>query len=253
MPRMKKTTGWLLLALFLLAASPALAQGEESELKINLRRDWGYGGFGGDIQGNFSLTAEGPADLVQVRYFLDEETLLGEATEPPYRVAFVTDDYPPGEHTLVAVGVRADGTEIRSVALVRLFLSREETGNMLGRIGVPLLVIVLGLMAVSALAPLLAGRRKKAHRPGQYGWLGGAVCPKCGKPFSLNVLGLKLGFSRLEHCPHCRKWSLVRRAGAEELAAAEAQLAAEEQAGGLAPAPDPQEALRKQLDDTRYD
>lgn len=253
--KMKKRLIWLVvLALLLGVASPALAQGEQPELALKLRRDWGYGGFNGDIQGNFSVTVDGPADLAMVRYYLDDETLLGESSEAPsFRVAFVTDDYPPGQHTLVAVGVRADGTELRSQELVRLFVSGEQAGEMLAQIGVPLAVIVVALLAVTALAPLLSTGRKKAHRPGEYGWLGGAVCPKCGKPYRLSALGLKLGFSRLENCPHCRKWSMVRRAGPDELAAAEARLAAEDGAGGLTPELDAQETLRKQLDDTRYD
>ncbi|NOX60535.1 MAG: hypothetical protein GXP42_01080, partial [Chloroflexi bacterium] len=70
---------------------------------LSLRRDWGYGGFAGDIQGTFTMKVEGPDDLVSVDFYIDDQ-LIGTDTEPPWRLRFVTDDYPLGVHELRAVG-----------------------------------------------------------------------------------------------------------------------------------------------------
>ena len=54
----------------LIVALPVLAQ--VSALTLSLSRDWGYGGFGGDIQGTFSFHAKGPADLARVEFYIDD-------------------------------------------------------------------------------------------------------------------------------------------------------------------------------------
>ena len=63
---------WLLL----LAAVPAAAQ-TVCELSIQFHRDFGYAA-GSEIQGAFSMTADGPQDLIRVDYYLDDQ-LLGSA------------------------------------------------------------------------------------------------------------------------------------------------------------------------------
>ena len=77
---MKKNINVILITILLSLAiiSAVSAQGEE--LTLSLSRDFGYGGFNGDIQGTFSVKASGPANLERVQFFLDE-TLLGEDTE----------------------------------------------------------------------------------------------------------------------------------------------------------------------------
>jgi hypothetical protein len=63
-------------------------------------------------------------------------------------------------------------------------------------------------------------------------------------------LGLNLVTRKLERCPYCGKWSLVSRASREALAAAEA---AEAEASKPAiPEPSPEEKLRQQLEESRY-
>lgn len=246
--------GLCLLAISLLATpAPAFAQEDGNSLILKLRRDFGYGGFAGDIQGNFSMTVDGPAGLVSVRYYIDG-TLLGESTEAPdFRVRFVTDDYPPGQHSLSAVGVLADGSEIESEPLVRLFLSKDEANSGVFSIIGPIFAAIGVVLAIGALAPLLTGGRRKAFRPGQYGMLGGAVCPKCARPFSLTFFGLKLGFGRLERCPHCGKWSLVRRARPEDLETAERLMTASDAAGAAQVGETEEDRLRRMVDESRYD
>ncbi|TAK12675.1 MAG: hypothetical protein EPO32_08005 [Anaerolineae bacterium] len=243
----------LFAALLLFFAAPALAQSEDPGLRLKLHRDFGYGGFSGDIQGNFSLTVDGPADLVTVRYYIDETLLDESGDSPDFRVRFVTDDHAPGLHVLSAVGVLADGSELNSQTIQSYFLSKESADDMVFGIIGPIFAIVGVVVALSALAPLMMGKRRKAFKPGQYGMLGGAVCPKCARPFSLTFFGLKLGFARLEHCPHCGKWSLVRRARPEDLEAAERLMMSSDAAGAAEMGETEADRLRRMVDESRYD
>jgi hypothetical protein len=64
------------------------------------------------------------------------------------------------------------------------------------------------------------------------------------------VLAPNLMFGKLERCPHCGRVGLARRAGADELTAAEARLTGE----GAPPQPESErEQLRRQIEDSRYD
>ena len=85
-------------------------------------------------------------------------------------------------------------------------------------------------IGVSALIQFLSKPKKRAlpGQPRNYGLLGGAVCPKCGYPFPRHFWGLNLGVGKLDRCESCGKWSVVTRASADQLAAAEASLAAQD-------------------------
>ncbi len=89
-----------------------------------------------------------------------------------------------------------------------------------------LAVIVLIVLIFRVGPVFLSGTRRKMNRvpgaPRDYGIIGGAVCPKCGHPFSLALFSLKLGLdARLARCESCGKWSVVRRSSPDELRAAE--------------------------------
>ena len=114
------------------------------------------------------------------------------------------------------------------------------------------LLLGVGLLALaSAVIPVLLGRRK-SFRPGVYGISGGAVCPRCAKPFSRSIWAPNLIAGKLDKCPHCGKWSLVRRATPAELQAAEARLAAD-----ATPTTQDEvsesERLRKLIEESRYE
>ena len=99
---MKKTILILVMVVcFAVMLSPAAAQGENEPLVLDFNRDFGYGGFGGDIQGRFSMKVRSPEDLVRVQYYLDGE-LVYEGTESPYKWEFNTASYPEGRHTFSA-------------------------------------------------------------------------------------------------------------------------------------------------------
>lgn len=248
------------LAVVVALLAPALAAGaqtaEPDALTLFVRRNFGYGG-GSQIQGSFRMEIQGPADLVSVTFRVDE-TVVGTDTEPPFRVDFNTDDYAPGWHAMTAVGQTADGRTLTSAPRRLEFLSAADsqaaTLRVVGVMGGIVVVVMLAVFGLSLL-PTLAGRRKTlpAGAPRDYGLLGGAICPRCGRPFPRHWWALNVSFvGRFDRCDHCGKWSMTTRASPEALRAAEAaELAA---AAPEAPTPElsPEEKLRRQLDDSRY-
>ena len=47
----------------------------QEQLTISLHRDFGYSGFGNDIQGLFSIRVSGPTDLAQVEFYIDGQSM----------------------------------------------------------------------------------------------------------------------------------------------------------------------------------
>jgi uncharacterized Zn-finger protein len=103
--------------------------------------------------------------------------------------------------------------------------------------------------------PILTGRENKnlpLGAPRKYGAAGGAICPKCGRPFALHLFGFNLGLSKFDRCPYCGKWSTVRAKPLPELRAAEA--AELEAANAAAPSLlSEEERLRRELERSRYE
>jgi len=238
----------LFVAVLVICLVRAWALAQQDELALRLTRDWGYGA-GGQIQGKFSLRVSGPYDIVQVEFIFDDE-IVHTATETPFRYQFQTDDYPPGVHTMTAVGYKADGTLVYGPVFTRQFLSADDAKSSTLKIIVPLLIIVGIATLVGALAPALMGRGK-TFKPGNYGAAGGAVCPRCTFPYSRNMLAPNLLVGKLQRCPHCGKWAIVPRASQTELDAAEARWARE--GTSSVEAPSEEEKRRQLLDDSRYD
>ena len=237
-----------LLSVFVPAVS---AQEDASPLEISLRRDFGYGGFSGDIQGTFSILADGPDSLVEVQFYVDE-TLLGTDTEAPYAIQFETGLFDPGVHTIHAIGITVQGDQLLSNELSREFLSGDAAMGSTIKIVVPILVITLLITLVSVVFPLLGKKKRQPGAIGEYGPAGGTVCPKCGLPFSRSFFNPNMVFGKLERCPHCGKFSIRPRASAPELKMAEDRLRAARKEEGTIEV-DEQENLRRALDDSRFD
>jgi hypothetical protein len=227
---------------------PVSAFAQSEELNLRLTRDWGYGA-GGQIQGKFSLRVNDPSALVKVEFIIDGE-IVQTVTEGPFRYQFHTDDYPPGVHTMTAVGYKDDGTRVQGPEFSRQFLSADQARSSTMKIIVPLLIVVGVIMVFGALVPALLGRGKE-FKPGNYGVAGGAVCPRCTFPYSRQVLAPNLLIGKLQRCPHCGKWAIVPRALQTELEAAETRWARE----GISSVEAPTEEEKRQqlLDDSRYD
>ena len=239
-----------IVTVILLLALAVTAAAQESELTLRLSRTWGYGGPGGDIQGTFTFKADGPEDLTAVEFYIDD-MLVGRVEEPPWKLRFVTDDYPLGEHRLYAIGYTADGRTLKSNVLVRNFVPARDAWEFILKFGIPLIFLAF---AIPALIYWVDKKRNPEKYSGYGGPFGGAICPHCGCPFPRHWWGLNFGSKKYDRCPHCHKWSMVGRASEEELKAAAI-------ACGLAAPPQERtdvgpekkgEELRKRLEDSRY-
>jgi len=222
---------------------PALAQ---EALTLDVNKNFGFA-WGHQIQGSFTIRAEGPADLAHVVFLIDGQP-MGEAAQPPFHVAFHTGSYALGEHALSAVGETAGGDRISADALRLEFVSPDVGSQFALRLLLPLLALLAVVMLAATAGPMLFGRG--TFRPGHYGVAGGTVCPRCRLPFSRHVLAPNLVFGKLERCPHCGRVGLARWATADELTAAEGRLTGD----GAPPRPVSEtEQLSRQIEDSRYD
>jgi hypothetical protein len=239
----------LIAVVFVVSLVPlsAVAQGEET-LDLQLRRDWGFGA-GGQIQGKFSLRVNGPEDIVKVEFIIDDE-VVSTSTESPFRYQFNTDEFPPGVHSLTAVGYKSDSTPVYGTEYVRQFLSADEARSSTMKIIVPLLLVVGVISLIGILGPVLMGRGKE-FKPGQYGAAGGAICPRCEFPYSRSMMAPNLVVGKLQRCPHCGKWAIVSRASQVMLEEAERRWAREGTSSVEAPSED--EKMKQMIDDSRYE
>ena len=164
----------------------------------------------------------------------------------------MTDNYPLGAHELYALGYTVDGKSIRSNSYTRTFVPASEGGAAAIKIVLPLLVVIFGATILSAVIPMLLGRKTASLAPGtpRTYTFGGGICPKCGRPFALSLLGMNLLTGKLSRCPYCGKWSIVRGASLQTLRAAEQ--AEIESAKGQIPEATEEEKLKKALDDSKY-
>jgi hypothetical protein len=248
---MRKLRNSILLALALAFGTTAAALAQAETIKLSLSRDWGYGGFGGDIQGTFSMHVSGPAGLERVEFFIDD-TRIGEDADAPFALQFVTDNYPLGAHTLHATGYTNEDLKLESNVLTAQFVSPSEGTGAALKIVIPILVLVFGAMLVAAVVPILTGRRTIPLEPGapRSYTLGGGICPKCSRPFGFHLYGLNLLGSKFDRCPYCGKWSAVGHASAEKLRAAEQ--AEVDRSVAAVPEEAAEEKRRKEIDDSRF-
>jgi hypothetical protein len=244
----------MLSILFLI--STAKENYQEDQFQIRMKRNWGYSSGTGKIQGTFTIQASGSDDLSRVLFYLDDQ-VLGETNAPPYELRFVTDDFPLGSHRIYAVGKTASGEELVSNTVQVEFVSADQGWQAAGNIIVPLVVVILGAVGLAIVVPLVFTRGKKEQlppgAPRSYGYYGGAICPKCSRPFSRHIYGLNLGLHKYDRCPYCGKWSLVRRASKEELETAEFAEITAAQEGIFQPKSSEEDALRKNLEDSRFE
>ncbi|UCG23668.1 MAG: hypothetical protein JSW55_16235 [Chloroflexota bacterium] len=224
----------------------AAQEGGGEALTIRLRRNFGYG-LGAQMQGRFTISVSGPDELERVEFLLDRQ-VIGEDSQAPFSLQFNTGEYSEGLHRLSAVGYTAGGQELLSNAITRQFVSTSVV-----TIGVVALVLIVVTFRVGSY--FLARRSSKGRTAsGSYGFLGGALCPNCGRPFGLHWWSLRLGIGRYDRCPHCGKWNVQRRASLGELAAAEEVLG-----GGITAQDDfdeaqkEEEALRRRIEDSRFE
>ena len=249
------THAFLLVLISLLAVHPAHAQ-KEQEFRLRLSRDFGYGSLtGNQIQGTFSMHITGPENLTRVVFYLDDQ-VLEEVDEAPFTLRFITDNYDLGVHALQAIGFTSTGQELRSNIIRTEFVSADQGSGMAIKIvGLTFGVIIFG-MVIAVIFGNVLGKGKKTKLPlgaeRRYGAMGGAICPKCSRPFAVHVFSFNLMTARFDRCPYCGKWSFVRRVGLDELKRAEkAELEWATPEPELA-ANKTESDLLKELDNSRY-
>ncbi|GAB4521465.1 MAG: hypothetical protein Fur0018_02010 [Anaerolineales bacterium] len=252
--KMKRILPFLLTLTIFLPLWGVHAQTEGApQLQFSLRRDWGYGGLNGQIQGHFTARVKGRDDLSRVVFYLDEQ-VMAEVDAPPFELRFVTDSYPLGKHMLYAVGYTARGQEMLSNVVYAEFVSAEQGWQEARRMIIPLLAIIFGGMLLTAAITWFAEQRRgpvPAGAPRTYGILGGAVCPKCGRPFSRHWWAPNILSGKFDRCPHCGKWSLVRMASRHDLRAAEQAELEAAQFAAISAQTETQQHQRE-LDESRY-
>jgi hypothetical protein len=231
----------------------AQEQGDE-ELTIRLNRDFGFA-LGSQIQGTFTIQVSGPPDLMRVEFLIDGQR-LGADTEAPFQIRFNTGSFSNGNHTLAANGYTQNGRELHSRSLTIQFVSPDQGWRTGMRIVLPLLALILGAIVLSAVVPLVFGQRQLNQlplgAPRNYGFAGGAICPKCGRSFGMHIFGLNLAIGKWDRCPYCGRWSLVRRASPQQLAEAEAAELRMASGEVLAASLSEEEKLKKSLEDSRF-
>ncbi len=201
------------------------------------------------------MRVTGPENLNRVEFFIDGNR-IGEVDQAPFNLRFSTDNYSRGVHTFQAIGYTGDGQELHSNEIQAEFVSAQESNQAALRIAGPILILVLAAVLISILGPMLLGRGKRSSLPPgasrNYGMMGGAICPKCGRPFARHIWGLNLLTGKLDRCPYCGKWSIVQSASPDRLQAAEAAELEQAQGSGQELATSEEEKLRKELEDSRF-
>ena len=133
-----------------------------------------------------------------------------------------------------------------------LFIQQEEGRD---RTLYVVLIIVGFSLAGRLISSWIANRsRQQSGRPPIHGPLGGTICPNCKKPYALHLWSIKLLFSRIDRCPHCGAWKVVKRYPPNVLeASSEAMRAIQKGEATSSSSLSPEEQLRKKLDDSRFD
>ncbi len=240
----------------LLGLTALTVSAQTNQLQLGLSRDFGYGGFSGDIQGLFTIRINNPPqNLAGVDFFIDS-TLMGEDTQAPFSLQFNTDSYPLGTHNLSATGYLNDGTQVSSNIIQRQFVPASAATGTVLKIILPIvgLLVVIAVLAIGL--PLILNKGKLSAMPlgtqRKYGIGGGAICPKCGRPFPLRLWFINLGMSKIDRCPYCGRFGFVRPRSLAELRAAEQAEVTQAKPGEVIAEESEAEKLKKELDDSRF-
>jgi hypothetical protein len=229
----------------------SFAQAEEGALSLELNRVFGFR-FMNRIQGNYNFVVKGPDDLERVEILIDGEVRY-EIAEPPFKLGFSTSDISPGLHSFSVVGYTTDGRTLQAEAGAYTVLSAEEAQEGITKYFLPIIIGIFVLIALAGmLSGVITGRRGKV-RIGEYGAAGGAVCKRCGLPFSRNILSPNLVVGKLERCPNCGAIAIVRRGSAIELQEAEQRLLASMQVERGERGESEEDRLRRMIDDSRFE
>ena len=246
----------------LLAIVPSLFGGgqggvlAQSNFTLNIHRNIGYSS-GSQIRGSFNMTVVGPNTIKSATFLIDGQTMK-VITTSPFSFDFNTNDYPSGWHDLSASIQTTDGQTVTTAVRRFEFATSEEETAAIRNIVVPMVGGLLVVILIVVGAQVLFFRNKPKTglplgTPRTYGITGGAVCPKCHRPFPLSLLSLNIGLgTKFTRCVFCGKWSMVRRASLAELRAAEAVELAEALPETPIHKKSEAEKLKEMLDNSRF-
>lgn len=106
----------------------------------------GYG-WGNDIGGEWTITAEVSSDVTHVEFYVDD-ALVQNATDAPFKWAFNTAEYSNGEHTISVIAYD-DAWEMATTQADRNFVEYSAADTLWLIVGI--VVAVMGLMLVVAI------------------------------------------------------------------------------------------------------
>jgi len=72
-------------------------------------------------------------------------------------------------------------------------------------------------------------------------------------PYSRHFFSPNMLLGKLERCPHCGKWAIVRAAYGTELREAEQRFRADQEQGNIQVEEDEAGRLKRMLDDSRFE
>lgn len=241
----------------LIAAAPRPDTPAPDELRLRLSKVFGYASLAvREVQGVFDLKAEASETVVLQRvWFYLDDNLLGEDAEAPFELRFSTDQFSLGMHSLTAIAITADGRELTSNVIETKFVTSEEGMKAGLSFAGPILALTFGFMILSFVWTFIAERGVRNIAPGtprKYGLAGGAICPRCNRPYARHFWAPNLGVGKYDRCPFCGKWAIVRAQSLETLRQAEATELEIEAANAARTPVSEEERLRKALEDSRY-
>ena len=233
-------------------ASPVLAQ---SSYSLNTSKSNGFNN-GSQIRGSFKMTVNPQNGIKSATFLIDGQTMT-VVTSSPYFFNFQTTNYPTGWHDLSASIVTTAGQTVTTPVERFDFVSAEEESASMKSLIFPLVGGILAVIVIVVGAQFLFfGRKSLSKIPlgeaRNYGINGGAICPKCHRPFPLTLLSLNAGLGKFTRCSFCGKWSFVRRASLNDLRAAEAAELADAQPETHIHEKTGDEKLKEMLDESRY-
>lgn len=244
---------FLLLALVL----PAAAQ-SDAEYLLQVNKIIGSN-LGSQINGSFKLGVHGDMSQVKsVEYRIDGQ-LIGNASESPFTLVFKTTDYASGNRQLSALVTTTDGRKIETPTRTFNFISTDESGELIGKILVPIFGIIFAVVAVMMLLQFVVMRNRplahlEAGAPRDYGVKGGTICGHCKRPYAFHWWAFNLmPTMRFDRCDYCGKWGVQHSYPLDALRAAERQeKAAIVQSAAPVAEKSEEEKLKEMMDQTKY-
>jgi hypothetical protein len=247
----------LVLALMGLIFAPVLAQTPETAVyRLNFSRDFGYGA-GADIKGRFSMSVIGPEGVSAVTYFINGVEMK-TVTEQPFKFQFNTSQYDFGWHDLTAVVTNSAGEKFTTPARHLNFVTTEMESAAMKQIILPLLGGIFGVIIIVGLVQFAVMRKRNPAgvEPGterNYGFAGGSICRKCGRPTPRHVWGFNIGIGKFDRCENCGRWSVMQAAPLAILRAAEVAEIASETAKPVVNEKSEEDKLRDLIEKSKYE